>query len=88
MTIMKQSKALRLADELETNLLAIANRKMKSANLPLDVIAKSYTELRRLHEANRAMIEALEDAASALEDSGKWNTAQAIRSTITKGEQQ
>ena len=57
---MTQPEALRLADELEETILAVANGILKPANLLIEPICRSFAELRRLHEVNQELIEALE----------------------------
>lgn len=44
-----QPEALRLADEQEAALLAVANGEMKVGKLPLDTFVRGYSELRRQH---------------------------------------
>jgi hypothetical protein len=75
-----QPEALRLADELET----VAGTGDHKASY------KAATELRRLHEANQAMLEALKLCAVLVQGGNKQgDTAiEAAIAAIAKGEQQ
>ena len=52
MTQPVQPEALRIADQLETDLLAIANGEMKVGKLSLEFLVRGYEMLRRLHAEN------------------------------------
>jgi hypothetical protein len=49
-----QPEALKTADELEANMLAVANGKMKPGKMPIEPICRAYSELRRLHRVELA----------------------------------
>lgn len=49
----KQPEALRLADELDGNLIAVANGEMKLTKFSIEPISKAAAELRRLHQSER-----------------------------------
>ena len=55
---MKQPKALRLADELE----------FKNSYVGGNLLKRSAFRLRRLHEMNQELLEALKDAAQCVQD--------------------
>ena len=79
---MKQPEALRLADILQHKLPSI------------ECLEAAADELRRLHEANQAMLEALKQIYSivvihsaATNNDFAWAELNAVRDAIAKGEQ-
>lgn len=78
---MKQPEALRLADEFDNGEWIAATGQWRQ---------EAATELRRLHEANQAMLEALKLCAVLVQGGNKQgDTAiEAAIAAIAKGEQQ